>query len=84
MRHELRELILSVLLDPHTMQRGYFDVRGVRQLLDEHFSGRRNHSGRIWRLLMFELWHRNFLRKLPAANCAGESGSSAAAWRGRD
>jgi asparagine synthase (glutamine-hydrolysing) len=60
-RHELKDLVLSVLLEPRTLQRGYFDARGVRQLLDEHFRGRRDHSGRIWRLLIFELWHRNFL-----------------------
>jgi hypothetical protein len=34
-------------------------------LLDEHFTERRNHFGRIWRLLMFELWHRNFLEASP-------------------
>ena len=49
------------------MQRGYFDARGVRQLLDEHFRGRRDQSGRIWRLLMFELWHRNYLERLPTS-----------------
>jgi len=62
-RHELKEMILSVLLDSSTEQRGYFNPRGVRQMLDEHFRGRRDHSPRIWRLLMFELWHRNFLRQ---------------------
>src|SRR5262249_35760913 len=61
LKNELKEMVLSVLLEPRTLQRGYFDQRGIRQLLDEHFSGRRIHSGRIWRLLMFELWHRNFL-----------------------
>ncbi|HUI43495.1 MAG TPA: asparagine synthase (glutamine-hydrolyzing) [Terriglobia bacterium] len=60
-RHELKDLLLTVLLEPRTLQRGYFDPRGVRQLLDEHFRGRRAHTGRIWQLLMFELWHRNFL-----------------------
>ena len=64
-RHELKELILSVLLDPRTMQRGYFDPAGVTRLLDEHFRGRRDHSGGIWRLLMLELWHRNFLERIP-------------------
>jgi len=64
MRNELKDLIMTVLLDPKTMQRGYFNAEGVRQLLDEHFRGRRNHSGRIWRLLMFELWHRNYLEGL--------------------
>jgi asparagine synthase (glutamine-hydrolysing) len=65
-RHELKDLILTVLLDPRSLQRGYVNPRALRQLLDEHFRGRRNHAGRIWRLLMFELWHRNYLEKLPA------------------
>ncbi len=66
MRHELKDLILGVLLDQRTLQRGYFEPRGIRQLLDEHFRGRRNHSPRIWRLLMFELWHRNYLERIHA------------------
>jgi len=71
-RHELKDLILAVLLDPKTLQRGYFQARGVRQLLDEHFCGRRNHSNRIWRLLIFELWHRNYLEKVRAMNANDE------------
>jgi asparagine synthase (glutamine-hydrolysing) len=67
-RHELKDLILNVLLDPRTLQRGYLNPPAVRQLLDEHFRGRRNHAGRIWRLLMFELWHRNYLEKIQALN----------------
>jgi asparagine synthase (glutamine-hydrolysing) len=64
MRHELKDLILTVMLEPRTLQRGYFNPAGVRRLLDEHFKERRDHSARIWRLLMFELWHRNFLERL--------------------
>ena len=64
MRHELKDLIVSVLLDSSSSQRGYFNLQGVRRLLDEHFQGRRDHSARIWRFLMFELWHRNFLAKV--------------------
>jgi asparagine synthase (glutamine-hydrolysing) len=70
-RHELKDLILTVLLEPRTLQRGYFNPPGVRRLLDEHFRSRRNHAGRIWRLLMFELWHRNYLEKLHAADSVG-------------
>jgi asparagine synthase (glutamine-hydrolysing) len=61
MRHELKELILTMLLEARTLQRGYFNEKGVRRLVDEHFRLRRDHSPRIWRLLMFEMWHRNFL-----------------------
>jgi asparagine synthase (glutamine-hydrolysing) len=64
MRSELKELVLSTLLDTRTLQRGYLNPSGVRRLLEEHFHGRRDHSPRIWRLMMFELWHRNFLERL--------------------
>jgi asparagine synthase (glutamine-hydrolysing) len=63
-RHALKDLIQTVLLEPRTLHRGYLKPHAVRWLLDEHFKGRRNHAGRIWRLLMFELWHRNYLEKL--------------------
>jgi hypothetical protein len=29
--------------------------------VEEHLSGRRTRTGAVWCLLMFELWHRNFL-----------------------
>jgi asparagine synthase (glutamine-hydrolysing) len=67
MRHELKDLIMTVLLEPRALQRGYLNPRGVRRLVDEHFQGRRDHSARIWRLLMFEMWHRNFLENVPSA-----------------
>ena len=72
LKYELKELIMSVLLDPRTLQRGYFEARGVRQLLDEHFRGRRSHSGQIWRLLIFELWHRNYLERIRAREANDE------------
>jgi asparagine synthase (glutamine-hydrolysing) len=63
-RNELKDLIMTVLLEPRTLQRGYFNPESVRRLLDEHFRGRRDHSHEIWRLLIFELWHRNFLERI--------------------
>jgi hypothetical protein len=55
--------MLMIMLEPRTLQRGYFEPNGVRKLMDDHLVGRRELSARIWRLLMFELWHRNFLEK---------------------
>jgi len=60
-RNELKDITQTVLLEPRTIQRGYFNSTGVQRLLNEHFRQRRDHSARIWRLLIFELWHRNFL-----------------------
>jgi asparagine synthase (glutamine-hydrolysing) len=62
MRNELKETLM-ILLEPRTLQRGYFEAAGVRRLMDDHLYGGRVLTGRIWRLLMFELWHRNFLEK---------------------
>ena len=65
MRHELKDLIVGTLTEPRTLQRGYLNPKGVRRMLDEHFRGRRDHSARIWRLIMLELWHRNFVEARP-------------------
>lgn len=67
MRHELKDGLLQILLEPRTLQRGYFKPEAIRGLLDEHFRGRRDHAGVLWMLLVFELWHRNFLRKYGTA-----------------
>jgi asparagine synthase (glutamine-hydrolysing) len=61
MRGELKDEFMEVLLEPQTLQRGYFNPQSIRELLEEHWRGRRDHSAEIWMLLMFELWHRNFL-----------------------
>lgn len=63
MRNELKNGLLQILLEPRTLQRGYFKVEAVRGVLDEHFRGRRDHAAVLWMLLVFELWHRNFLEK---------------------
>jgi asparagine synthase (glutamine-hydrolysing) len=66
MRNELKEMILGILSEQQTLQRGYLNEAGIRRLLNEHFQGRRDHSARIWRFLMFELWYRNFARTTSA------------------
>jgi asparagine synthase (glutamine-hydrolysing) len=60
-REDLREYAREMLLDPAALARGYFRESAVRQLLDEHASGQRNHGQRIWTLLTFEWWHRLFI-----------------------
>ncbi len=62
MRNELKDMLM-ILLEPRTLERGYFVADGVRKLMDDHLYRGRTMTGRLWRLLMFELWHRNFLEK---------------------
>jgi len=61
MRSDMKDQFLRVLLEPRTLQRGYFKPDAVRALVNEHARGRRNRSGLIWRMLVLELWHRNFM-----------------------
>jgi len=58
---QLRQRMRDVLRDSRTRQRGYLNYQYVDVLLDEHERGRRDHSMRLWALLMLELWTRNFL-----------------------
>jgi asparagine synthase (glutamine-hydrolysing) len=63
LRQQLREQVQTVLTEPRTRQRGYFQENYVELLLEEHQRGRRNHSPRLWSLFMLELWHRRFVDK---------------------
>lgn len=65
-RHDQRDWITNLLLDPRSTSRGYFDVAAVRRLLDDHVSGT-NHSAALWSLGMLELWHRQFIDAPPPA-----------------
>jgi asparagine synthase (glutamine-hydrolysing) len=61
LRGELRSLARDVLLDEQTTGRGWFREEYVRELLDRHDASVQDHSQGIWTLLMFELWHREFV-----------------------
>lgn len=58
---QLKERIHSDLLQKKTLERGYFDEKYIRTLLDEHAKNRRDHSHSLWILWMLELWHRQFV-----------------------
>ena len=60
-REELKDEVRAVLLDPVSLNRGLFRPETVRRLLDEHIDGTREHSYRLWALLMLELWFREYI-----------------------
>jgi asparagine synthase (glutamine-hydrolysing) len=51
----------DILEDDTARGRGFFRPDSVSVLISEHVSGRRDHSYLLFSLLMFELWHREFL-----------------------
>jgi asparagine synthase (glutamine-hydrolysing) len=74
-RGPLRDFVVDTLQSPRARQRGYFQRAFVDRVVSEHQSGRRDHTLRLWQLLMFELWHRRYLDGSPArpGNTRGSS-----------
>jgi asparagine synthase (glutamine-hydrolysing) len=60
-RGGMRELFADTLLSSRSLSRGYFQAPFVRRLVEEHVSGRRDHSWRLWQLVIFERWHATYL-----------------------
>ncbi|MGA3087819.1 MAG: asparagine synthase (glutamine-hydrolyzing) [Terriglobales bacterium] len=52
------ESIREMLLEPRSLDRGYFRREAVERLFEEHRSKHRDNYDRIWRLLNLEVWHR--------------------------
>jgi asparagine synthase (glutamine-hydrolysing) len=60
---QLKDKIRETLSEKRAVERGYFDQKYIKVLLDEHASKRRDHSYSLWILYMLELWHREYLDK---------------------
>jgi asparagine synthase (glutamine-hydrolysing) len=69
-RGNLRELFADTLLSARSLQRGYFQAAFLRGLIHEHVSARRDHTFRLWQLLVFERWLQQYVdpgRALPSS-----------------
>jgi asparagine synthase (glutamine-hydrolysing) len=55
------DYVRGLLLEPRTLERGYFEPAAVKRVVEEHAEGRRNHRLLIWSLLCFEWWNRLFV-----------------------
>lgn len=57
LRQELRHVPEDLLLDPVSVDRGYFEPPEIRRLISEHHAGH-DRSKQLWALINLELWHR--------------------------
>ncbi len=55
---DLADWTRELLLDSPVTAGELFEASTIETILDEHTSGHRNHTGRIYTLIVFELWHR--------------------------
>jgi asparagine synthase (glutamine-hydrolysing) len=61
LRGDLRDTAHDLLFSAHTAHRGYVRPETVASMWDEHQRGHRDHSGKIWALMVLELWLREYL-----------------------
>jgi hypothetical protein len=60
----------DVLLGSQARQRGIFRASEVESLLATHDAGRRDCSARLWALICFELWMRQWVDGAPTSKGA--------------
>ena len=58
---ELKENVREILLGERAISRKIFNYNAVKNLLEDHTPGKRNLSGFIWILVVFEIWCRIFI-----------------------
>ena len=59
-RGAYRSIIDEYVLSDRAMSRGLFNRDFVRELVNRHQSGAENHDERLWALVNFEIWQRQF------------------------
>jgi asparagine synthase (glutamine-hydrolysing) len=55
----LRDWVESLLGETRLRQEGYFHPEPIRKAWEEHLTGRRDHTQKIWTILMFQAWLEN-------------------------
>ena len=65
LKEDSSKKVKDILLDKRTIDRGYFNVSYIEELLKSHQIERRDYQNQIWMLLNFEIWHRVFMDDAP-------------------
>ena len=60
LRTEMKEMVTDLLTDKEATDRGWFNQKEVKKILDLHMSGT-DRDQILWPILMLELWARNWL-----------------------
>ena len=59
LRNEMKAWVSDILFDRQSLERGYFDKKGIESLLEQNSQDGR-YSKEIFSLVTLELWHRSF------------------------
>jgi len=65
MQSDLKKLVVNRLENSRLVEAGVFRHEYLRNIVNEHMTGRRDHSYRLWLLLSLEIWHDIYLDQQP-------------------
>lgn len=76
-RGPLKQRVRDAVLGPVLAGTGYFDPKFLRELVEQHQSGRRDNSAALWSLLMFESFYRQLTvgQQSPASQATAMAGA---------
>ena len=60
-RNNLKDFMYDILNSDSFKNRGLFDQNYLNKLINQHLTKKRDHTYRLWTLIMFELWLRKFI-----------------------
>jgi len=60
-RNELKELFYDTFSRDKINREGYFQFGYIRQLLDDHVSGRCDNRQKLWTVFVFEKWVETYM-----------------------
>jgi asparagine synthase (glutamine-hydrolysing) len=61
LRDEFRWVVDEYVTHDRAINRGIFEPHAIRNLVAEHSSGKADHAARLWSLINFEMWARQFI-----------------------
>ena len=56
LRNDLKELMLSSLLEGELAQLGYYDMGIIKNNINQHLLNYKNHSSWIWNMMVLNNW----------------------------
>jgi asparagine synthase (glutamine-hydrolysing) len=62
LRSDLQPLLLDALSPPRVERVGLFRRLCIDRWIQEHTTGKDDHSHRLWALMLFHLWHDLYVR----------------------
>lgn len=71
LRGSLKPMLLDVVSSRAAKESPWFDWQKVKKLIDEHLTGQHNHEIRLWGILCFQEWSRQYLEAGPSLTAKG-------------